>query len=40
MTTLVDVAGLLAYFMIAQLVFAAFGISMGHKGKEKIKKKQ
>jgi len=28
MTTLVDVFGLLAYFMIAQLVFAAFGVKM------------
>ena len=28
MTTLVDVGGLLAYFLIAQLVFAAFGMKM------------
>ena len=28
MTTLVDVGGLLAYFLIAQLVFAAFGVKM------------
>lgn len=32
MTTLVDVGGLLAYFLIARLVFAAFGMKMGDSG--------
>ena len=37
MTTLVDVGGLLAYFLIARLVFSFFGLQMG-SGHKKNKK--
>ena len=37
MTTLVDVGGLLAYFMIARVVFAAFGVQMGGAGSQQAK---
>jgi len=38
MTTLVDVGGLLAYFMIARVVFGAFGVQMGGAGSQQAKK--